>query len=136
MREKLELLGYARNNLKITKELYQLEVDRFEKEHKDLRMDIEARKMTVQQLEEEIRELAINEYNIDEIKKFDCGVGIRITKVLEYDKDKAFDWAIEHNLCLTLDKKNFEKLAKIQSFDFVEVKDKVTATIPTKIEVD
>lgn len=83
-------------------------------------------------LEVVIREKAIKIYEETGNKKIGQ-IGIRIMQVLDYDEVVAFDWAKEHKLCLSLDKKNFEKLAKTQDMDFVEKSEKATATIPTKI---
>ena len=63
-------------------------------------------------------------------------IGIRIMKDIIYDQEIAFKWAKEHSLCLNLDKKNFEKLAKTQDIEFVEIKERPIATIPTKIKIE
>lgn len=85
-------------------------------------------------LEFNIREEALKIYRETGEKKIGQ-IGIRVLSVLDYDEVTAFNWAKEHSLCLSLDKKNFEKLAKTQDIEFVKKSEKATATIPTKIEV-
>ena len=86
-------------------------------------------------LEFSIREQAVKIYSETGEKKIGQ-IGIRIMQVLDYSEEEALKWAKEHGLCLELDKKNFEKLAKTQDIEFVEKSEKATATIPTKIEVE
>jgi len=84
-------------------------------------------------LELVIREEAIKIYQETGNKKIGQ-IGIRIMQILDYSEEEAFNWAKEHGLCLNLDKKNFEKLAKTQDIEFVKISEKATATIPTKIK--
>ncbi len=86
-------------------------------------------------LEFSIRDQAVKIYSETGEKKIGQ-IGIRIMNVLDYNEETAFNWAKEHSLCLELDKKNFEKLAKTQDMDFVEKSERPIATIPTKIEVE
>lgn len=69
-------------------------------------------------------------------KKLLGGIGIRVSNLLDYDSTTAFDWAKEHKLCLTLDKKEFEKIAKSQELDFVNKSEKITVTFPKEIILD
>jgi hypothetical protein len=57
------------------------------------------------------------------------GLSVRVNTRLEYDTKKALTWAKEHQLCLTLDKPAFEKIAKVQDLDFVEAVETPTAVI-------
>ncbi len=84
-------------------------------------------------LEKEIRDEAIQKYNETGEKKFGQ-VGIRIMSKYNYDELVAFSWAKSHDLCLKLDTTAFNKLAKSQQFDFVEVEEVPTATLPTEIK--
>lgn len=87
-------------------------------------------------LELEIREEAIKTYNETGEKKIGQ-IGIRIMKGLVYDEKVAFEWAKEHSLFLTLDKKAFERYAKdSDSLNFVGYDERVIATIPTKINIE
>jgi len=57
------------------------------------------------------------------------GVGIRETTVLKYKKERAYQWALEHRLCLSLNVKPFEKIAKDGDIDFVTIETIPQATI-------
>jgi len=79
---------------------------------------------------EKVREKMIGYFSEHQIKKADCGVGIRETTKLVYDKDSALKWAMEKQLALNLDVRAFEKIAKSTPLDFVKEEKTVTATIP------
>lgn len=83
-------------------------------------------------LEVVIRGKAIKIYEETGNKKIGQ-IGIRIMQVLDYDEREAFIYAKEHELFLSLDKKDFEKFAKTQEIEFVKKIEKAIATIPTKI---
>jgi len=57
-------------------------------------------------------------------------------KRFEYDELDAFKWAKEHSLALSLDKKAFEKIAKVDTMDFVKINEIPQATIPTNIKLE
>lgn len=84
-------------------------------------------------LENEIREEAIEKYKQTGEKKFGQ-IGIRVTTKYSYDDEIALSWAVEHNLCLSLDKTKFKKQLKVQPLDFVKTEEVPTATIPTEIK--
>jgi|GEM_PF-2305288 len=81
-----------------------------------------------------LNDLAVQEYKKTGEKKLLCGIGIRVGVALEYDEVKALDWSKKHELCLTLNKREFENIAKSQVLDFVEKKENITVTFPKKIE--
>jgi len=95
-------------------------------------------KLSVELYEDRIAlsELAIQEYKNTGEKKLLGGLGIRVGTTLEYDDEIAFKWSKDHSLCLALNKKEFENIAKLQELDFVEKKEKVTVTFPKKIIVE
>lgn len=65
----------------------------------------------------------------DKSKTF--GVGIREETRLRYDVGLAYQWALDHKLCLRLDVKAFEKIAKagMTTIEFMATTTVVTATI-------
>lgn len=67
-------------------------------------------------------------------KKPAPGCGVRVGIKLVYHEGEALKWAKEHGLCLALDKKNFEAVAKSQQLDFVQEVPAVTATIATDLQ--
>lgn len=62
------------------------------------------------------------------------GLGKRTATVLHYDHDKAFQFAQEKNLCLQLNQKAFEALAKTQQLPFVEITYVDQITIATDLD--
>ena len=84
-------------------------------------------------LEQEIRDHAVEQYNQTGEKKFGQ-IGIRVTTKYDYDEEEALTWAMEHSLCLSLDKSSFKKQMKVQPLDFVTTEEVPTATIPTEIK--
>jgi hypothetical protein len=90
-----------------------------------------------QQLAEEeslLRELTIKAYRETGSKSPAPGVGIREMTKLEYDAKEAFNWAIDHKIALSLDKRSFETFAKATPLAFVDVYQEVQATIATDLE--
>ena len=87
----------------------------------------------VAHLKLEIEIQAVECFYHDGIKKLTGGIGIRVGSSLDYDSNQAFTWAKEHSLCLALDKKAFEKIAKSQELDFVKKEEKVSVTFPKEI---
>ena len=90
----------------------------------------------VSSLKEELKLEAEAEFNTTGLKKLLGGVGIRVGSSLGYEPDKALSWAKEHQLCLKLDVKEFEAIAKTQDLDFVTKEDKVTVTFPKEIKLE
>ena len=113
------------NNLKEYKQ-------QFEEEHKELIANIKTKKEELSNLKAELTTQALTEYEETQIKQLTGGLGIKVMKTLDYDKDEAFEWAKAHQLCLTLDTSAFKKIAEIQKLEFVTMGDKKTVTFPTK----
>lgn len=128
--ERQDILYTSVENLRVKKLKL---ITQFEKDNERL---IDAIVLLSDQLELEkaqFRELAFDIYTKNKVKKLIGGLGIRVSTSIEYESDKAFNWAKEHSLCLQLDKKGFEKLAKAQDIEFVNKCDKVTVTFPKRI---
>jgi hypothetical protein len=79
---------------------------------------------------------AIKEYELTGQKKLFGGIGIRIGTSLVYDEKMAFEWAKQHQLCLSLDERAFEEIAKSQNLEFVRKEEKITATFPSKLNLE
>jgi len=84
--------------------------------------------------EQRLRHLTIEEYARTGNKHPAPGLGIQLVTRLEYDVKEAFGWAIQHVLCLQLDKKAFEKLVKVAPLPFVEAREEAQATIAEDLE--
>lgn len=124
--------------LKIARELetkYRAERDKLIQDLGVVRL-LESIKQQREELENEIREEAINRFKETGEKKFGQ-VGIRLTKNLVYEFEQAMIWAIENMpiaIKTILDKKQFETFAKVNDLDFVEIEEIPTATIPVEIK--
>jgi len=88
---------------------------------------------TLNEAETKLRELTIKAYNETGSKNPAPGVGIREITKLEYNPKQAFEWAKEHQIALSLDKKSFESLAKANPIDFVTISTEPQATIATDL---
>lgn len=69
-------------------------------------------------------------------KKLLGGIGIRVGVKLFYDDRAAMYWALDHKMCLKLDSRNFEKIAKTQEIDFVKKEEVITVTFPKEIKIE
>lgn len=109
----------------------------FNLEHSDLINEVEQSKSGLAALESAVRDAAAQLFEADPTqKKALCpGIGIRETSVYAYDAEKAFAWAMEHKMCLTLDDKSFKTLCKNDSTrpDFVQPGTKIVTTIATDL---
>lgn len=66
-------------------------------------------------------------------KKLMGGIGIQEKVKVSYNEKDALNWAKQSNLCLLLDTKSFDKLAKTQDLEFVKKEDLVKVTYPKQI---
>jgi len=131
--EEYQLSEGTLNALKLT--LADKKAD-FEKENLNLINNIKDLSEKQEMIKNLAKEKAIEEFKLTGNKKLSFGLGIRVGTELLYDLDIALDWAKEHKLCLKLDEKAFEGLAKTQNLDFVTKEEKVSATFPTKLELN
>ena len=79
--------------------------------------------------ESELKAQRVADYNVYGSKDKVFGIGIREVTKLDYCEVAAFEWAVNHELALKLDKKGFEKIARIDTPDFVTVYIEPQATI-------
>lgn len=129
LKEEREKLESIQVNLKSKKEDYEKSIQQ-EKEQ------LELHKSKIEGIEKTINELATNHFKETGEKSLYGGIKVQEANVISYDPDKAFNWAKEHSLCLSLDTKSFETLAKIQQFDFVTIKKEPKATFPKVIKIE
>jgi len=81
-------------------------------------------------IQEEVRELALREYQKTGNKRPHSAVQIKVFTVLAYDNDKALDYCRQHLPgALKLDKRAFEKVAKAANLEFISVTKVPKATI-------
>ena len=91
-------------------------------------------KATCQEVEAQLRELALVAFRVTGEKQVAPGIGIRVRAVLDYEPKEAMDWAIKHELALKLDASAFEKIAKTSKLLFVSITEEPTATIATELQ--
>ena len=122
--------------LEIRKQDYKQRQEEFEKENNIIIQNIKDSNEIINSYKETIKTQALEEYkqNIS-CKKLYGGIGIRVGTDINYDEKLAFKWAEEHKLCLTLDKKEFDKIAKTQEIEFVTKEEKITVTFPSIITI-
>jgi hypothetical protein len=94
--------------------------DAFEQTVMTLRNRISELKEQIGFAEEVIEAQALDTYTKTQDKKPLPGVTVKIFKGLKYDEQKALAWAAEKKMCISLDKKAFEKVASAANLDFVE----------------
>lgn len=128
LKEKLELLEQRTNELKNKKQ-------QFEEENIELIEHINQLNTDITNCKDILRENAETGFLQDGNKKRLGGIGIRVGTALVYDINQALSWAKEHSLCLSLDKRAFEKIAKTQDIDFVDMKERITVTFPSVIDL-
>lgn len=76
------------------------------------------------------RERAIVEFNAGQGRKPHANIIIKRYTVLQYDDDEALDYSREHlPSAVKLDKRAFEKVAKVINLDFVRVKEEDRVTV-------
>lgn len=138
MIDKAVLVEYASNVTKLNdidkqlaerKEKYEEEIECLQTIKKDLNT-------TISGLKEKLEEQGKQEFKETAKKQLTGGLGIREGSEYIYEESKAFAWAKEHSMCLSLDKKAFEKVAEVTPIDFIEKKPKITVTFPKEIKLE
>ena len=99
----------------------------------DLKKEIEDRIIEMKDL---ISEDVIQRFKETGEKKYEGGVKVKEDTVYSYEEITAYEWAVEHGLCLSLNKKAFESIIKTQKMDFVEEEKVPSATFPPKIKLE
>lgn len=135
MENNLRQLNILREERERARERYEAKFEEFKKQNKATIDLLEKNKEDTLKTEESIRDKAVAIFKINGKKQLSFGVGIRLATVLEYDKEKALKWCVEHSMALKLDAPKFEKIAKADKIDFVEYVETPKATIPAKINL-
>ena len=121
-----------RQKLQELADAYNAKKRQFETTWAELAGDVSAAADEVKDAESRLRDAGLVAYAADpSTKKLPCGLGVRVTSKLDYDPSTAFVWAVSHKMCLSLDSRAFEKVAKVTPLDFVETVEIVTVTLPS-----
>lgn len=129
LENKIYTVATERHDLNKLKAIFDDHYQAFCEKHEDLLQAIENCKESLKADEKELRELVLESSNQEVKATF--GVSIRKITRLEYDELSAIDWVItnNHRSLLKLDKKGFEKVAKVLSLEFVDIREERQATI-------
>ena len=136
MKEKILKLKELREEMEKLNARKKAATEKYLADNNELFSEVEKLAGQLNQTETEIREMALNEYCETGEKKLKFGVGIRILKQLLYEEAEAFAWAKEHSMALNLDKRAFDKIARADKMDFVQIKEVPQATLPFVINLD
>ena len=111
---------------------------KFDEENEELLSLRNAKEVEIEELKEHIAEECISDYNETGVKEFQGGLKIRLNNRVNYDPDKALDWAKINMPAVvkqTLDKRSFDKFAKELDLDFVELKKEPSITYPSELRI-
>ena len=108
----------------------------WESRNKEMIDAAETHRARLSEAEGLLRTLTIEAYHLTGNKHPAPGVDIRQGTKLEYDPNKAYAWALEHKIALSLNVKGFEKIATDTPIDFVTSQPVVSATIAKELEVN
>jgi hypothetical protein len=127
-----ERVADARINYQDLADIYASHKRAFDEQWAELAGYVADAKADLQAAEDELRTAGLAHYAANpDSKKLPCGLGVRVASALRYEPKLALDWAVSHNMCLALDKKAFETVAKATAIDFVETVESVTVTLPS-----
>lgn len=128
LQQKVESLAKQKEILKEAKTKFEKETEMTVKAIKELEADISQQK-------DVLTEQGLQEFKETESKTLSGGLKIRVKNTYKYDEDEAFEWAKKTGICLSLDRKKFEKIG-FELVDFVEKITTNTVTFPKTIKLD
>lgn len=127
----------ARQALAVPEREYAEHRAAFDAEFATLIERITAAKTELAIAELELRKATAAAFVLTGNKKPAEGVGIRVSRAIDYPDDMALSWAIDHKMCLALDTKSFKDImlaySEQQRPEWVHVFDNPTATIATDL---
>ena len=136
MENDVRYLKEVQENLDTKKELLKQKKEEFEKENADLLSGIRGLEENVNNTKQKIEEQALTLFESTKEKKMFGGIGIQERIDIQYDADKALEWAKEKDMFLALDIKSFEKAVEGLKLDFVKIDKKPKVTFPKQIKLE
>ena len=135
LREQVTLVHWSRETVASEEQILALAKQTFEANNAALMQVLAKDRQLLQEREATLRDMTLAAYRETGSKKPGPGVAIRVVTRLEYDADKALEWARAHDAALMLDRKAFEGIAKSGSIgpDIVKRYEDATATIATEL---
>ena len=131
--EQIKKVAEVRQSAKTLSEAKKASLEKWEIENRVL---LEATADSIARVAEEeakLRELVLQSYR-DTLEKAPApGVSVKVLQTLDYNPQDALNWALQHHIALTLDKKAFENIAKTTPLDFVTIKEEPRAQIATDL---
>ena len=128
MKRKVRALHELRGKWEVGKRDLAVRREAWERANRERLKRQDALGIAIADIEAELKAERIKMYDGEDKSKM-IGVGIRVSDKPDYIHDDAFNWAMEKKLALSLNVKEFEKLAKAMELDFVTMRSVVTATI-------
>jgi hypothetical protein len=126
-------VALARKRQSILQEDYNKQKALFDEQTAQLRNELKLASDDTLQSENDLRISAIDLWKSDGEKRHSV-VQVKIIKDILYKDDEAFLWAKEHHMALMLDKKAFEKIAKVSPMDFVTIEEHAVAAIDSNLD--
>lgn len=136
MENDVRYLKEVQENLDTKKELLKQKKEEFEKENAELLLGIRGLEENVNNTKQKIEEQALTLFESTKEKKMFGGIGIQERVDIQYDADKALEWAKEKDMFLSLDTKSFEKAVEGLKLDFVKIDKKPKVTFPKQIKLE
>ena len=133
LKEQINAVVEARAKVKETTECRTSAYQKWIDENQPLLDNESNAKTGCQEAETKLRDLALQSYAKTKEKTVAPGIGIRVMTRLNYESQKAMEWAMEHKLALKLDSSAFEKIAKTSNLPFVTITEEPVATIATEL---
>jgi hypothetical protein len=137
LRAKRAELAEARRTLAGAKTLLADRKAQFDRENRELVLEINRANDAVAAAELMVRTLAVEHFHATSEKKPIAGVEVKIKKEYDVDEVRGFEWAKAKDLCLipaSLDIAAVKKLATVQALEFVTVRDVPSPQIATDLE--
>ena len=134
LREQINVVVDARERAREAREIRIVEHEAWAKAHETLFLIEKVSGDVCAHEEGKLRILTLEAFKETGNKQPAIGVGIREPTVLSYDSHKAKEWAVKHEMALSLDKKAFEAIAKTSNLPFVTITNPPQATIATELK--
>lgn len=118
--QQVRAVAAARASRDALKLQYDRSYESWLQKHSELAAAVEQSAVNARKLEDALRSMGEKVYEQTRNKQLLQGVSIREVVKLSYDPVAAFEWAQKTGLCLTLDVKAFDAVAKVNALAFVK----------------
>lgn len=136
MEENVKRLNEKREYLENLKQKKKKAQEEFNEYYACLFENIESVENDIKLIEHNIENYCLKEFKETKNKNFYGGISIKEYKTIEYEEEKAFEWAKAKKLFLLFDKKGFEKAVESLNLDFVKINKEPKVTYPKIIKLE